>query len=142
MLTKTRKWLITPTLKPYQLILVVLGIMAVIFMDTELYDTLPDFGKVLFYGGVITLCALAGVSIWDIKQIARKFKEVMEKKDMNLWARIQALMRIGIEALSLAGEDWDVFTDEQFEAAREDAKQEEIVILRAEIKKLEADLKK
>jgi len=137
MLTKTKKWLITPTLKPYQLIIVVLGIMAVIFMDTELYDSLSDFGKVVFYGGLITLCALAGVSIWDIKEIARKFKEVMEKKNMSLWQRIQALMRIGIEALHLAGEDWDVFTDEQFE----DAKQAEIDALKLKIEKLQNDLK-
>lgn len=134
MLEKTRKWLITPTLKPYTLIVVVIGIMAVIFMDTALYDTLPDFGKVLFYGTLITLCALAGVSILDIKNLARKFKEVMEAKGMSLWERIQALMRIGIEALHLASEDWEVFTDEQFE----DAKLLEIDKLNAQI----ADLKK
>ena len=133
MLTKTKNWLITPVLKRYTLIIVVLGIMAVIFMDTDLYDNLPDFGKVVFYGTIITLCALAGVSIIDIKMIARKFKEIMENKNMTLWERIQALMRIGIEALNLAGDDWEVFTDEQFA----DAKQQEIDDLKAKIEKLE-----
>lgn len=131
---KTKKWLVTPSMKPYTLILVVIGIMAVIFMDTDIYDTLPDFGQVVFYGTLLTLCALAGISILDVKMIARKFKEVMEKKNMSLWARIQALMRIGVEALTLAGEDWDVFTEQQFD----EVKQQEIDKLTAKIQELES----
>ena len=137
MLTKTKEWMVKPRIKPYQMIIAIIGIMVVVFMDTSLYKEFPDMVKVLIYGSLILLTILSGISIVDIKEIAQKLKEVMEDKTMTLWQKIQAFMNVGVEALSRAGEGWEMFHDEQFD----DAKQAEIDELKAEIKALEDKLK-
>lgn len=139
-----KKWFITPKIKPYQYIMSLIGIFLVIFMDTEMYDSWPDFVKLIFYGGIIMICTLAGISILDIKEIARKFKEVMENKSMSLWERIQAYTRIGLESFSKAGEDWDLYTNIQFEeykAMLAQQKDDRVADLTTELEILKEQLK-
>lgn len=137
MLTKTKAWMVRPRIKPYQMIIAIVAIMVVVFMDTSLYKEFSDMVKVLIYGGLILLTILSGISVVDIKEIAQKLKEIMEDKKMSLWQKIQAFMNVGVEALSRAGDSWEIYDNEQFE----NAKQVEIDTLKAEIKVLEADLK-
>lgn len=136
MLTKTKKWLNTPKIKPYQMILAIVGLMVVVFMETSLYQGFPDYVKFVIYSTLILVSILAGISIIDLKEIALKLKAIMEDNSLSLWEKIQAFMRVGMEALTKAGEGWELFHEEQFE----EAKQETINDLKVQIKKLEIEL--
>ena len=138
MLSKTKKWLNSPKIKPYQMILAIVGLMVVVFMETSLYQEFPDYAKLVIYGTLILVSILAGVSIVDLKQIAIKLREIMEDKKMSLWEKVKAFMTVGMEALSKAGESWELFHEEQFD----EVKQEKIEDLQAEIKRLQTEINK
>lgn len=132
----TYNWLKSTKLTPIQLIYTFIAIFAFIFMATDIFDALPDILKVSIYGTTVLIGVLLGVSIFNIKQLAKDMKAIYEDKTMTPEQKVNAYGNIALIILKKLGEAWDLWTDEQFE----DVKQVEIDTLKAKIKTLESKL--
>jgi len=128
MLEKTKTWLTKPTIQPYRVIIAFLGIAVVIFMDTDLYDSFSSIAKAGVYMGLMFICVLTRLSMMDMKQLALKLKQVIEDKTMSVWEKIQAFTQIGIDAFSKAGENWELYTDEQFRIYNQQIVEEKLAL--------------
>jgi len=106
-------------------------------MATDIFDALPDIIKVSIYGSTVLVGVLLGVSIFNIKQLAKDMKAIYEDKNMTLEEKINAYGNIALVILNKMGEAWEVYTNKQFD----DVKQQEIDDLKAKIKQLGEDLK-
>jgi len=133
----TYNWLKSTKLTPIQLIYTFIAIFAFIFMATDIFDALPDIIKVSIYGSTVLVGVLLGVSIFNIKQLAKDMKAIYEDKNMTLEEKINAYGNIALVILNKMGEAWEVYTNKQFD----DVKQQEIDDLKAKIKQLGEDLK-
>jgi len=142
-LQKTKEWLTTPSIQPYRVLVAFIGIGIVIFMDTDLYNSFPDLLKAGLYGGLVVICVLTRFSMVDLKEFAKRMRVVYEDKSMSLWEKIQAYTKIGMDAFLKAGENWEIYTDQQFELYRTEVEKEkevEIEILKAEIVRLQKEI--
>ena len=135
---ETISWLRSTKLTPIQLIYVFIATFIFIFMATDIFKALPDLAKVAIYGGSVLIGVLLGVSIFNIKQLAKDMKAIYEDKNMTLEQKINAYGNLALQVLYKLGEAWELFHNEQFE----EAKQNEIESLKAEIARLENELEK
>jgi hypothetical protein len=111
---KTKTWLVTPKIKPFQFFVAIGAILLFVFMETEIFETLGDMTKVSIYVFLIVLSVLSGISLVDLKEIGAKFKAIIKDKKMSAWDKVRAFMNLGVEILTKAGEAWDLVYDEQF----------------------------
>jgi hypothetical protein len=118
--SKTRIWLITPKIKPFQFLIAICAIMLFVFMETDLFEEWSDMGKVSTYVLLIVLSVFSGISLIDLKEIGAKFKAIIEDKKLGAWAKVRAFMNLGVEILSRAGEAWDLVYEEQFEEQKKE----------------------
>ena len=132
----TYNWLKSTKLTPIQLIYTFIAIFAFIFMATDIFDALPDIIRVSIYGSVVLIGVLLGVSIFNIKQLAKDMKAIYEDKNMTSEEKVNAYGNIALVILNKLGEAWQLYTNEQFEQI----KQVKIDDLQAKIKELEDQL--
>lgn len=136
MTNATIAWLKSTKLTPLQLIYVFGALFSFIFMATDIFNALPDFAKVLFYGGTVLIGVLLGVSIFNIKQIAADMKKIFVDKNMTAEQKVNAFGNLALQVLYKLGEAWEEFQNVQFD----DARQTEIDTLKSEIAELESKL--
>ena len=111
---KTKSWLITPKIKPFQFLIAVGAIMIFAFMETDLFSDATDIAKITTYISLIVVTALSGISLVDLKEIAERFKEIIKNDKLDAWAKVRAFMNLGVQVLAKAGEAWDLVNEEQF----------------------------
>jgi len=134
--TQTYDWLKATKLTPLQLIYVFIAIIAFIFMATDIFEELPAIIKVVVYGSTIVIGVLLGVSFVNIKKLAEEMKAIYIDNSMNAEQKVNAYGNLALQVLYKLGQAWDLYHEEQFE----EAKQEKIDDLQAEIKRLEIEL--
>lgn len=125
-INKTKSWLITPKIKPFQFLIAVGAIMIFAFMETDLFSNSSDITKISIYISLIVATALSGISLVDIKEIADKFKEIIKNDKLDAWGKVRAFMNLGVQVLAKAGEAWDLVNEEQFNKNGFDDKKKEL----------------
>jgi len=134
--SQTIEWLKATKLTPFQLIYVFMAIFAFIFMATDIFEALPDIVKVLYYGTILIIAILLGVSIVNIKKLAEDMKAIYIDQTMNAEQKVNAYGNLALQVLFKFGEAFEIFQNEQFD----EVKQEKIDDLQAKIKRLETEL--
>ena len=112
---KTKSWLITPKIKPFQFLIAISGILLFVFMETNIFKEGSDIAKVITYVCFIVASVLSGISLIDLKEIGLKFKAIIQDRKLDAWGKVRAFMSLGVEVMTKAGEAWELYNDEQFE---------------------------
>ena len=76
-----KNWLNRPKITPLQLLLIFGFFFYFVYLNTEIFENLFDFFKILIYGGGLLLSALAGYSAIDAKRLGRAIKKVMRQNN-------------------------------------------------------------
>jgi len=113
-MSNTVNWLKSQKLTPIQLIYVFIAIFVFIFMSTHIFESFPDFLKAIFYGAVILVGVLLGVSLFNIKQIAADMKAIYLDTNMTLEQKINAYGNLALQVLLKLGEAFEELNTVQF----------------------------
>lgn len=111
----TINWLRTQKLTPVQLIYVFAAIFIFIFMSTNLFESLPDFFQAIFYGSIVLIGVLLGVSMLNIKKLAADMKAIYVNKNMTLEEKVNAYGNLALQVLMKLGEAFEELNTVQFE---------------------------
>jgi len=114
MTNKTVNWLKSQKLTPIQLIYVFIATFIFIFMSTNIFDSFPDLIKAIFYGTVILVGVLLGVSLFNIKQIAADMKAIYLDTNMTVEQKINAYGNLALQILMKLGEAFEELNTVQF----------------------------
>ena len=114
MTNKTVNWLKSQKLTPIQLIYVFIATFIFIFMSTNIFDSFPDLIKAIFYGTVILVGVLLGVSLFNIKQIAADMKAIYLDTNMSVEQKINAYGNLALQILMKLGEAFEELNTVQF----------------------------
>jgi hypothetical protein len=94
-----------------------------VFMETEVFADLWAFGKYLLYIMVLFFAMLSGIKQVDLKEIAKKAKDIMKKQgNMSLYESIKEWTNWGLFCLTKAGMEWEAFLGFQFPEKEEEEK--------------------
>lgn len=81
------KWLNRPKITPLQFLIAFIAFFYFIYMNTELFENLPELFKALIYAGGLIMSALAGYSAIDSRRLGHLIKKTMRQKDKTLEVR-------------------------------------------------------
>ena len=99
-----------------QVLTMIVGILYFVFLETDLFVNLPDIAKVLFYGVLMVLSAMFGISLVDMKAIGEKMKGILiNRKDMSMAEEVKEWENLAVFVLAKLNEAWLAWDTEQFE---------------------------
>ena len=93
------RWINRPKITPFQLLLIFGFFFYFVYINTEIFDDLLDFFKILIYGGGLLSSALAGYSAIDAKKLGRAIKKAMRQNGKSYEVRWNECVEIIDEAL-------------------------------------------
>lgn len=104
----------TAKITPLGILAVVGGIFYFIFMETELFEDLPDIYKTAGYVFIIVFGVLTGVKPADFKEFGNEFIKIIKDKNMEADEKLQKLLNIAMPLLSEIGNVYELIYDKQF----------------------------
>ena len=109
----TIEWLNTKRITPAQMIWILLGLFFFILFETPYLKNEPLI-RVIVYIILIGVSILLGYKRIDVRQFARKIKDIVLDPKLDHWQKIQSMINLVIPILTEIGESFDVFYGEQF----------------------------
>ena len=137
-LINTKEWLKGEKLKPVQLIYIIIAVFAFIFMETTMYEGLPDFVRTIIYATIIIGGVLLGVSSTNVKKLAIEMKAIFEDATMTVEEKLNAYGNLALIVLTKFGEAFELLNETQFDTLKYNKEKEELL---AEIDRLQALIK-
>ena len=89
----------TPVVNPIQFVIAFIAIFYFMFMETEIYQGLPDIVKILYYAVPIVLGFLFGINLISYQELAKKIVEIFKDKTMSPEEKAEAMFDLAEEAL-------------------------------------------
>lgn len=132
--TVTYDWLKTAKLTPIQLLYVFIAIFAFIFMATDIFKSLPGIVQSLFYGSIVVVGVLLGVSVVNIKKLALEMKAIYIDANMTPEQKVNAYGNLALQVLMKLGQAFDLLNETQFDNLKVD---DEKIILENKIAELQ-----
>lgn len=109
----TLEWLNTKKITPAQMIWILIGIFLFILFETPYFKD-EALIRAAIYICIVGISVLLGFKFVDVRQFARKIKDIVLDPNLDQWQKISAMINLVIPILTEIGESFDVFYGEQF----------------------------
>ena len=98
-----------------RVIIFLIGIVLVIFMETNIFGNLNDVIKVLIYAFLFGSSILLKLDYSSSKEVGKQIITIYKDKNMSWYEKGLKFGNIGMQLIHKAGELWEIGMEEQFE---------------------------